>query len=135
MEGGCCGATPRRSVSEYLDRGLRRNRAGLRAVRGVECRDRNDLSAHFSGDLTADTIRSIGFKVSPCATLLAYSEMLAELATGQSLTTARRLTAAALAASLPEVPPAKRDRAILAVAALHSLLQHADQLAIAGETP
>ncbi|MDB5410827.1 MAG: NifU-like terminal protein [Rhodospirillales bacterium] len=135
MEGGCCGTTPRRSVSDYLDRGLRRNRAGLRAVRGVVCRDRNDLSAHFSGDLVADTIRSIGFKVSPCATLLAYCEMLAELATGRSPTAAWNLTAADLAASLPEVPPPKRDRAILAVAALHSLLLHADQLAIAGETP
>jgi hypothetical protein len=134
MSGGCCGA-PRRSVSDYLDRGLRRNRAGLHQLRGAERRDRNGLSACFSADACGGTIRALGFKVSSCATLLAYSEMLAELAAGMSLAAAQELAAADLVAALPEVPPLKRDRAILAVAAFGSLLQHADQTVTAGEEP
>jgi len=120
---GCCGATPRRSVSEYLDRGLRRNRAGLHDLRGEEHSDRNGLSASFSAEASGGAILAIGFKVSSCATLLAYSEMLAELASGKSLAAAQQITAADLVAALPEVPPLKRDRAILAAGAFGSLLQ------------
>jgi hypothetical protein len=123
MSGGCCGATARRSVSEYLDRGLRRNRAGLHDLRGAEHSDRNGLSASFSAEASGGAIRTVGFKVSSCATLLAYSEMLAELASGKSLAAAQEITAAHLVAALPEVPPLKRDRALLAVGAFGSLLQ------------
>jgi hypothetical protein len=135
MAGGCCGAAPRRSVSDYLDRGLRRNRAGLHALRGRECRDGNGLSACFSGEFSGGTITAIGFKVSVCATLLAYSDMLAELAAGNGVAAARSFTAADLIAALPEVPPLKRDRAVLAIEAFGSLLRHADQLTTAGEEP
>jgi hypothetical protein len=133
MAESCCGAMPRRTVSEYLDRALRRNRAGLHPLRGDECRDGNGLSACFSAEAPGGTIRALGFRVSTCATLLAYCEMLAELTCGKSVTAAKGITAAELVASLPEVPVLKRDRAQLAIGALGSLLQHADQLAIAGE--
>jgi NifU-like protein involved in Fe-S cluster formation len=124
----CCNVSPRLTVAELFDRGFRRSRETPRAIVGAACTGAEDNSASFSLDVTGGRIIAIGFRASCCATLIAYCEYIAEIALGFELAIARDLTAANLVASVPGVPAAKRDRAVLAIAAFRAALIAADDL-------
>jgi NifU-like protein involved in Fe-S cluster formation len=109
-------------VSELFERGFRRNRLPPLPVEGAECSGADGYSARFSLAVADGKIAGIGFRASSCATLIAYCELIAELAPGFRLEIARGLTAANLVETLPGVPALKRERAVLAVAAFRAAL-------------
>jgi len=118
----CSGTPPRRSVSELVERGLRRNRAAPLPIEGARCADAEGLSVSFSLDVRTGLVAGIGFDASACATLLAYCELVAETMLGAPPAAARQLAPADLAARLPGVPRLKQSRAFLAVAAFRAAL-------------
>ena len=118
----CCSVTPRLTVAELFERGFRRNREAPRAVAGAPCTGAEDNTASFSLDVAEDRITAVGFQASCCATLIAYCEYIAEIVPGFRLAIAREMTAANLVDSVPGVPPLKRDRAVLAIAAFRGAL-------------
>ncbi|HVT55222.1 MAG TPA: iron-sulfur cluster assembly scaffold protein [Xanthobacteraceae bacterium] len=125
-EGACCG-NPRRTVSDLFDRGYKRNRLAPFSITGASLHDANDLSAAFSLTIEHDTIKAVRFQVSTCITLIAYSELLAQLAAQRKPRDAARISEAELVAALPDVPTLKRDRAILAVNAFRAALAAASR--------
>jgi NifU-like protein involved in Fe-S cluster formation len=64
----------------------------------------------------------MNFRATTCITLIAYSELIAELVTGQNAREAAAIEAADLVALLPDVPLLKRDRALLAIDAFRAAL-------------
>src|SRR5258705_10342774 len=118
----CCGVTPRLTVSGLFERGFRRNRLAPLGVEGAPCADAEGNMARFSLDVVDGKIASIGFRVSSCATLIAYCEFIAELTGGFRPAIAKELTARNLVDGLPGVPPLKRERAVLALAAFRPAL-------------
>jgi NifU-like protein involved in Fe-S cluster formation len=117
----CC-AAPRMTVSELFERGLRRNRDAPLPIRG-DCRtDAEGNRASFSCDVADAKIVAIGFQVSPCATLIAYCELIAQTLPGRTVDLAQALTPRDLAEQLPGVPALKRGRAVLAIAAFRAAL-------------
>jgi len=118
----CCGVSPRRSVSALFDRGYRRARLAPLASQGEPRRDGNGFTAQFSLAVEDGAIEGVGFRASTCVTLVAYCELVAELAAGQTVADAARLSPAALISELEGVPPAKRDRAFLAIGAFRNAL-------------
>jgi NifU-like protein involved in Fe-S cluster formation len=110
------------SVSDLFERGFRRCREMPLALQGEAQTNAEGYSARFSLELAADRITQLHFQASPCATLIAYCELIAETLPGTRLDIARALTGADLVQKLPGVPAMKRDRAALAAAALHSAL-------------
>ena len=117
----CC-ASPRRTVSELLEHGLRRNRAAPLLHQGTDCADAEGNTARFSIDIDGKVIAAVGFRVTNCATLIAYGELIAETVSGMRIELASGLTARDLVDALPGVPPFKRERAVLAVAAFRGAL-------------
>ena len=117
----CC-AAPRMTVSELLERGMRRNRNAPLAIEGDACTDTEGNGARFSIAIAGGTVTAVGFRATSCATLIAYGELIAETMPGRSLDLAAGLSARDLVDALPGVPPLKRDRAVLAVAAFRSAL-------------
>jgi len=110
------------SVSALFERGFRRCRETPLALQGEAQTNAEGYSARFSLELAGDRITQLHFQASPCATLIAYCELIAETLPGARLDIARALTGADLVQKLPGVPAMKRDRAALAAAALHSAL-------------
>lgn len=127
-EDTCCGNAPRRTVSDLFDRGYRRNRKPSLAIEGAELRDSNGLLARFSLDIADGFIKAVNFRATTCITLIAYSELLAELAAEKKAREAAAIEATDLAAALPDVPLLKRDRAFLAVNAFRAALTAASIL-------
>lgn len=80
------------------------------------------LRARFSLNLQKDNIAEIRFESTPCATLVAYCQALVEHERGRALMSAPSVTAETLVALLEGVPALRRDRAILAVAALRAAI-------------
>ena len=117
----CC-APPRMTVSELFERGLRRNRDAARSVQGGACHDGDGNAASFSLDLDGGKIAAVAFRVSVCATLIAYCELIAETLPGRTVDLAQALTARDLVEQLPGVPAQKRHRAVLAIAAFRAAL-------------
>ena len=117
----CC-AAPRMTVSELLERGLRRRREPMPAAQAPDCADAAGNSARFALALAGDRIGAIGFRATTCATLIAYCEWLAETVPGQRVALAAALTPRDLIDAVPGVPPLKRERAVLAVAAFRAAL-------------
>jgi NifU-like protein involved in Fe-S cluster formation len=112
-------------MSDYIDRGQRRARAAAPPVNAPECRDDEGRFARFGVQLTDGFVAAVGFRASPCVTLIAYCEAAAERVAGRSLAAAiRALQPADLALALPSVPPVKRDCARLAARALTTALVH-----------
>jgi NifU-like protein involved in Fe-S cluster formation len=105
-----------------FDRGYRRNRLDPFPFEGAELRDANDLSARFSLDLANGVIKGIRFRVSTCITLIAYCELITELAAGKTAREAAALSEEELIAALPDVPAMKRNRASLAINAFRAAL-------------
>ncbi len=122
----CCSATPRLTVAELFERGLRRNREAPCLFEGAPCVGADDNTASFSLDVTDGRIDGVGFRASCCATLIAYCEYIAEIVPGFQLEIARGMTAANLVDSVPGVPALKRNRAVLAIAAFRAALLAAD---------
>jgi NifU-like protein involved in Fe-S cluster formation len=118
----CCNAQPRLSVSELFERGYHRNRSAPLAIEGTRHADAEGNTACFSLDTTDGRIAGIGFRATTCATLIAYCEYIAEIVLGFRVEIARELTAEQLVASVPGVPPFKRERAVLAIAAFRACL-------------
>jgi hypothetical protein len=119
IPGHCCGSRRRLTMSDYIDRGLRRSRSPVLPVVGAACEDDDGRFARFSLQVEGDVISDVRFQASPCVTLVAYCEVAAEWVTGQTLpAAARRIRAADLSSELPLVPAAKRARALLASQAL-----------------
>jgi len=126
-EGACCGNAPRRVVSDLFDRGYRRNRFDPLPFEGAELRDTNDLTARFSLGLENGAIESARFRISTCITLIAYCELITELAAGKTVREAAALSEEELVAALPDVHPMKRDRASLAINAFRAALAAASR--------
>jgi NifU-like N terminal domain len=118
----CCSATPRLTVSELFERGFRRRRAAPLLIEGAPCSDADGNMACFSLDVVGGMIAAVSFHATSCATLIAYCEYIVEAVPGLRLDLARELTAANLVDGLAGVPPLKRDRAVLAVAAFRAAL-------------
>jgi NifU-like N terminal domain len=124
----CCSVTPRLTISELLDRGFRRHRSAPLAIEGAPCAGPEGLTARFSLALADGRIAAVSFRASTCATLIAFCEYLAEVAPGLRLDLAGDLSAHDLVAALPGVPPLKRDRAMLAVAAFRAAIAAAQAM-------
>ena len=120
----CC-AAPRMTVSELLERGLRRNRAAPLSIEGDGCVDAEGNAARFSVELNDSKVAAVGFRATCCATLIAYGEWIAETAPGLRLDLAQGLSARDLIDAVPGVPALKWNRAVLAVAAFRSALARA----------
>ena len=121
LRSACCASSPRISILDYIDRGLMRNRREPLPIIGDVQRDRSGRAAQFSLQVENDVIHALSFKVSTCVTLVAYCELLAEWVTGLTLReAATRARPAELAVAFPGVPALKRDRALLATAALQA---------------
>ncbi|TFH87159.1 hypothetical protein EQG41_07010 [Billgrantia azerbaijanica] len=122
MAGGN-GAPPRPlRLHDCLERGLRTRRAPPLPHAGEWIETPQGLRARFSLALRDATIAEARFEATPCATLVAYCQALADHETGRPLHATPGLDADALAALLQGVPPARQDRATLAVAALRAAL-------------
>jgi hypothetical protein len=124
----CCGVSPRRTVSDLFDRGLRRSRKAPLAHRGAPCRDANGLTARFSvaSDGNGKVVAEVGFQASACVTLIAYCELVAEMAAGRDFDCAATLAPADLVSAVSGVPPLKQDRALLAIAAFREALDRVE---------
>jgi hypothetical protein len=122
----CCSVAPRRTVSDLFERGFRRSRAAPCAIEGDGCTDHDGHAARFSLDVAGGMLAAVGFRCTPCATLVAYCELIAESAPGFRLDIAGALTAPDLIDMLPGVPALKRGRAVLAVAAFRAALLAAE---------
>ena len=118
----CCSVTPRLTVSDLFERGYRRNRAPMLTIEGETCIGAENNSARFSIAIADGKLMELGFRVSGCATLIAYCEMIAEIMPGFRIGIARGLGPDDLVAALPGVPPLKQDRALLAVTAFRAAL-------------
>jgi NifU-like protein involved in Fe-S cluster formation len=122
---GCCGVSRRRNVSDYFDRGLRRNRLEPYKIAGKLLRDESGLEARFSLKVENGLIEGVRFKVTSCVALTAYAELLAEEAEKLSPASAFSISPQTLIETLEGVPVFRRDRATLAVAALRSAISDA----------
>ncbi len=118
----CCNVTPRLTVSELFERGFRRNRAAPLPIEGAAMCDADGNTARFSLAIAEGRIVEANFRVSSCATLIAYCELIAELVPGSQPDIAQALTATELVDRLTGVPTLKRARALLAVAAFRAAL-------------
>ncbi len=114
----CCPVPARAlTLQDCLERGLRTRRAAPLSHLGAWIETPGSLRARFSLAVERAVIAEIRFEATPCATLVAYCQALAEHEAGRPLAAAPGLDARALVALLVGVPPAHRDRAVLAVAA------------------
>src|SRR5262245_60367871 len=118
----CCSVMPRQSVSDLFERGFRRLKDAPLAIQGEVRSDAEGNFAGFSLDVAGGRIRSVGFRSSSCATLIAYCELIAETVPGFTIEIARALSARELVAALPGVPAYKHERAVFAVAAFRAVL-------------
>ena len=119
----CCAGAATRSMSDYIDRGLRRQRRPPLPIVGARCRDEAARFARFSLRVEDGVITEVAFDATVCATLVAYCEVAAERVTGLTVAAAvRRIRPHDLTRELPVVPPLKRDRALLAARALVAAL-------------
>ena len=121
----CCSAMPRQTVSELFERGYRRNYAAPHSIRGAALTDAEGNRAEFSFELSAGRIAAIGFRATTCATLIAYSELIAETVPGFAIGIAREFSAEDLVDALEGVPELKRARAALAISAFRAALDAA----------
>lgn len=120
----CCrrsaGGSP--SLHECLERGLRTRRALPLPVVGTWVETPQAMRARFSLAIHDNTLTEARFEATPCATLVAYCEALAEHEAGRGLGEVPSLDAAGLVALLKGVPPGRQDRAVIAVAALRAAI-------------
>ncbi len=80
------------------------------------------MAVRFYLQVRDEKIAAASFESTTCVTLVAYCELLCHQAERHTLRDAIALSPAELAAALPDVPPVKRDRALLATAAFQSAI-------------
>ena len=130
----CCSVAPRLTAGELFERGHRRNRAVPPSIEGSLCADAEGNEARFGLELADGKIAAAGFRVTTCATLVAYCELIAEIVPGFGLDIAEGLTPRNLVEALPGVPALKRERAVLAIAAFRAALAAARNTTIDSRT-
>ncbi len=117
--GPCCATATKPTMSDYIDRGLRRARSATLPIVGEARHDDAGRFARFSLRVDHGVITGVAFEASVCITLVAYCEVLAEWVTGLTIpVAARRIRPLDLTSELPLVPADKRDLALLASQAL-----------------
>ncbi len=116
----CCGRSTRPpTLSDYIERGLRRRRTGPLPIVGDVRHDDDGRFAQFSVRMSDGVIADVAFDATTCVTLVAYCEVAAEWVTGLTVkAAAHRVRLHELAGALPLVPDEKRHRAVLAVQAV-----------------
>lgn len=119
----CC-AAHRLDVHGCFERGLATRRAAPLAHEGPRV-EAGGLWAAFSLRHDGDGL-ALRFRATACTTLVAYCQALVELLEDCEPAQATAMEPAALAAALPGVPAPRRDRAVLAVAALRAALAGAE---------
>jgi NifU-like protein involved in Fe-S cluster formation len=120
----CCGGSTRPpTLTDYIDRGLRRRRTAPLPIAGAVRRDDAGRFARFSLRVTDGVITDVAFEATTCVTLVAYCEVAAEWATDLTVgAAALRVRMQELVAALPLVPPNKHQRALLVVQAVMAAL-------------
>jgi NifU-like protein involved in Fe-S cluster formation len=92
------------------------------------------VSVRFHAEVDDGRVTALQYEATSCATLVAYAELLGDLAAGEQAAQAARITAQRLVATLPGVPAARHDRAELVIrawwSALARALEHAEQKGI-----
>ena len=109
------------TVYDYFQQALRRPSSGVAA--GPMVRDAEDNLAVFHVTHKDGRIAGATFRATTCVTLLALCEHLCHLAEGLTIKDAEAVDAGRLLALHPEIPPARHNRAELAVRAFHQALQ------------
>ena len=123
--GPCCGTAGKPTMSDYIDRGLRRARSATLPIVG-DARHDAGRYARFSLRVERGVVTGVAFDASVCGTLVAYCEVLAEWVTGLTIpAAARRIRPFDLTAALPLVPAYKRDLALLASQAMMTTIEQA----------
>ena len=74
--------------------------------------------------ISHDTIKEITFQTFGCASAIACSSMVTELAKGKSLTVAKKITRNDVAEALDGLPPAKMHCSNLGADALHIAIEN-----------
>ncbi len=100
----------------------RRHWKGPAHRKGVAHDPDEDLTVVLYLDIQDWTIIRIDYQATTCATLLAYCELLVNLAAGKSRQEALALTDSDLAERVRGVPLQRRSRAALPIAALRAAL-------------
>jgi NifU-like protein involved in Fe-S cluster formation len=119
LESSCCAGPARLTLSDYIERGLRRRRRPPLGVVGAWCEDASGRAVRFSLCVEYDVIVDVTFEASSCVTLIAYCEVAAELIRDSRIgESTRRVRLDDLVSALPSVPVARCDAALLAVQAL-----------------
>ncbi|MEO8660712.1 MAG: hypothetical protein ABI693_19740 [Bryobacteraceae bacterium] len=109
------------TVYDYFQQALRRPPSTV--VAGPTVRDAEDNLAVFHVTLKNGRIAGATFRATTCVTLLALCEHLCQIAPGLTTAEAEALNSTSLLALHPEIPPARRNRAELAVRAFHQALK------------
>jgi hypothetical protein len=125
---GCCAKTSRRTAGELFERGFRRARQPALPIAGPTYSDPDGLHASFSLDVADGMVSAVRFRAATCATLMAYCELLVELAQNGGLAAAAGITSEQLVAEVAGVPAMRMDRAALAMLAFRAALAHAASL-------
>ena len=113
----------RRDVYSYFQQACHRGRNPASPIRTLS---RDDVEAGFDVHIIApDRIRTVEYRCSTCVTLVALCEHMADLMRGATVDEAQSLSAERLLELHPEIPPVRRVRAHLAVAAAHAALASA----------
>ncbi|PWG64318.1 iron-sulfur cluster assembly scaffold protein [Spiribacter halobius] len=124
----CCGGDERSSFQAQacVERGLRTRRELPLPMAGAWLTNAEGLRARFSLGLDEQgRIAAVRFQCSPCVTLIAYCQALAELEAGHPLSVSPTCDTEDLVARVAGVPPFRQDRAALATAAWRAALLQA----------
>jgi NifU-like protein involved in Fe-S cluster formation len=115
----------RHDVYHYFQQACRREAQCPTPQRWVSA---EDATAGFSLQIGEDgTIQAVGYRCTTCMTLVALCEHVAEKLCGATVSELQHLSAGELLAWHPEVPPTRRSRANLAVAAAQAALENTHQ--------
>ena len=90
---------------------------------GDTVRSGDGVSAVFYIDTIGERLETVDYRCSTCVTLVAFCEHLREMIKGTTASEALCVTAADLLSLHQEVPAERRDRAALAVQAMHSAVR------------
>jgi hypothetical protein len=77
----CCGAAARPTLSDYIDRGMRRRRAASLPIAGAVLHDCEGRFARFTLRVEDGVLADVAFTSSACVTLVAYCELASERVT------------------------------------------------------
>jgi hypothetical protein len=119
-------STRSRTIHEYFTDAFRRAADRKPPAGAVPVSNHEGLRASFHLDRRDGRIDRVQYHCSTCVTLLGLCEHLSHVVLGMEPSAARSLTPEDLLQWHPEIPPERRDRAGLAIAALRSGLARVD---------